>query len=594
MSPIRLDEPSEMPSTIGGGQITVSEYIFRRLCQVGIKSLFGVPGDFNLALLEHIYDVPELNWIGCCNELNAAYAADAYAKTSKQMAAVVTTFGVGELSALNGIAGAYSEFAPVLHIVGTTALAEKRSPNAKNIHHLIANRKIYQKPDHYVYEKIAKNFSIATASVDDDMEASCEDIDHVIEAIWRNSRPGYIFLPCDLTERVVPEERLEIALDLSYEVGCSSEKIEQVCNRIIERIYSSQNVSVLAGAFISKFRMNKLFDRLVELLEDKVNFFDTYMSKGVYNEEMPRYIGTYFGEKGNKVVSEAIEASDLVLCFGSFSNDMNTGFFSFKLGDDQIADINAQYTHFGGQMDTDVTMMDLLPVLVAKLDVSRVNTAVKYTNIPRQSLRNVHADVDAPLTEADVGRNIENLLQPHDVLIIETCSFMTGAYRLKMNGACLVNQCFWGSIGYALPATLGASLALRDFQKPGKVVTVEGDGSAQMSLPELVSMLRYNVSAIMLMLNNDGYTIERALNGPYRSYNDICGNWQWTQMLKTFGDINEEKSKSYKIDTAKQLYALTSTAEFHNEKRFQMVELIVPKFDMPWNYKQYEVKELSS
>lgn len=111
-----------MPSTV-----PLAEYLFTRLRQLGVESIHGVPGDYNLALLDYV--VPQgLHWVGNCNELNAGYAADAYSRV-KGLGAIITTFGVGELSAANAIAGAYCELAPVVHIVGTPArhLQESRA-----------------------------------------------------------------------------------------------------------------------------------------------------------------------------------------------------------------------------------------------------------------------------------------------------------------------------------------------------------------------------------------------------------------------------------------------------------------------------------
>ena len=97
--------------------IILARYLFARLHQLGLRGLHGVPGDFNLTLLDHVKP-SGLTWVGDCNELNAGYAADGYARI-KGTGALVTTFGAGELSALNAIAGAYAELAPVVHIVGT-------------------------------------------------------------------------------------------------------------------------------------------------------------------------------------------------------------------------------------------------------------------------------------------------------------------------------------------------------------------------------------------------------------------------------------------------------------------------------------------
>ena len=96
---------------------TLGRHLSRRLVQAGVTDIFTVPGDFNLSLLDQLIANPELNNIGCCNELNAGYAADGYAR-SRGVGACVVTFTVGGLSVLNAIAGAYSENLPVICIVG--------------------------------------------------------------------------------------------------------------------------------------------------------------------------------------------------------------------------------------------------------------------------------------------------------------------------------------------------------------------------------------------------------------------------------------------------------------------------------------------
>lgn len=106
---------------------TVGQYLAARLQQTGMTHYFSVPGDYNLVPLDELLKHPDLTMISCCNELNAAYAADGYARATGGPAAVVFTFSVGGLSALNGIAGAYAESLPVIAISGgpnTNAEAE--------------------------------------------------------------------------------------------------------------------------------------------------------------------------------------------------------------------------------------------------------------------------------------------------------------------------------------------------------------------------------------------------------------------------------------------------------------------------------------
>ena len=108
-------------------KIKIGDYLIEKLKEFNVDSIYGVPGDYNLGFLDHIDDAQGIEWVGNCNELNAAYAADGYARI-RGFAAMVTTFGVGELSAVNGIAGSYAESVPVVKITGmpTTEVQENR------------------------------------------------------------------------------------------------------------------------------------------------------------------------------------------------------------------------------------------------------------------------------------------------------------------------------------------------------------------------------------------------------------------------------------------------------------------------------------
>src|SRR5215469_13968798 len=111
---------------------TVADYLLTRLSQAGVISVFGVPGDYNFPILDAIAARPALAWQGMATEQGAGYAADSYARL-RGLGAVVTTFGVGELSAINAIAGAYAESVPVVHIVGTPALTARNA--GVTLHH---------------------------------------------------------------------------------------------------------------------------------------------------------------------------------------------------------------------------------------------------------------------------------------------------------------------------------------------------------------------------------------------------------------------------------------------------------------------------
>lgn len=105
---------------------TVVQYLLTRLYDIGVSDIFGVAGDYSFPINDAICENNKMRWVGCCNELNAAYAADGYARI-KGIAALSTTFGVGELSAINAIAGSYAEYLPIFHLVGMPSSGTQES-----------------------------------------------------------------------------------------------------------------------------------------------------------------------------------------------------------------------------------------------------------------------------------------------------------------------------------------------------------------------------------------------------------------------------------------------------------------------------------
>src|SRR5262250_3042203 len=116
---------------------SIGNFLLRRLQEAGIKHVFGVPGDYNLGFVQQLEDRGEPAWIGNCNELNASYATDAYARING-VGALTVTHGVGTLSAINGVAGAYSEHVPVILISGCLPL--RAIQRGDLMHHTLIDR----------------------------------------------------------------------------------------------------------------------------------------------------------------------------------------------------------------------------------------------------------------------------------------------------------------------------------------------------------------------------------------------------------------------------------------------------------------------
>ncbi|VAH41768.1 unnamed protein product [Triticum turgidum subsp. durum] len=180
--------PASSPTFVGSPEATLGRHLARRLVQVGVGDVFAVPGDFNLTLLDHLVAEPGLRLVGCCNELNAGYAADGYAR-AKGVGACAVTFTVGGLSVLNAIAGAYSENLPLICIVG--------GPNSNDygtnrvLHHTIGL------PD---FSQELRCFTPVTCyqAVVNNLDDAHEQIDKAISTALKESKPVYISVSCNL------------------------------------------------------------------------------------------------------------------------------------------------------------------------------------------------------------------------------------------------------------------------------------------------------------------------------------------------------------------------------------------------------------
>ena len=166
---------------------TIGDFLLRRLHEAGVQHLFGVPGDYNLEFMQQTAERGDPLWIGTCNELNGSYAADGYARLHG-LGALVVTNGVGALSAINGIAGAYSEHVPVICICGT--LPMRAVEHRDMMHHTLADG------GRGNFYRAFTEVTAAQAQLTPQNAAG--EIDRLILTAWQRKLPVYLELPSDI------------------------------------------------------------------------------------------------------------------------------------------------------------------------------------------------------------------------------------------------------------------------------------------------------------------------------------------------------------------------------------------------------------
>lgn len=488
-----------MPS----GKITLGRYMWERLHQIGVDTIFGVPGDFNLQFLDSIFHVDGLKWIGNQNELNAAYAADGYARVKGVPGCFVTTHGVGELSALNGVAGSMSEHVKIIHVVGQTTRAMQK--NHMMIHHSIGN-----KPDHQQYAKASVGLRYAAAELWDIKTAPAE-IDRVIRECFLKSGPVYIFLPLDLSSEEVDEGLLDTPIDVEPAVDFTAQ--ENAVKAIMSAIAEAAHPSILVDAWTQRFGAAKEAQELVRKLN--VPYFSANMGKGVVDETEETYIGVWNGEVSSPGVKEAAKAADLIITLGYIPCDTNSAGFSRKVDDAKAIHINPHDVVVKGTVYPNTSIKPLIAALTAALPSKPQHQIAKAQLPPPRT----PLDKDAKhLTQSFLWPQIESFLRPNDVLIGETGTTNWGLCDITFPANVqLVTQIYYGSIGFATAATMGVDVARCELEArtgtKGRTILCTGDGSMALTIQEIGTMIKAKSKAIIFVINNDGYTVERLIWG---------------------------------------------------------------------------------
>ncbi|EAO9360532.1 alpha-keto acid decarboxylase family protein [Salmonella enterica] len=529
---------------------TVADYLLDRLAGCGIGHLFGVPGDYNLQFLDHVIDHPTLRWVGCANELNAAYAADGYARMSGA-GALLTTFGVGELSAINGIAGSYAEYVPVLHIVGAPCSAAQQ--RGELMHHTLGDG------DFRHFYRMSQAISAASAILDE--QNACFEIDRVLGGMLAARRPGYIMLPADVAKKTAIPPTQALALPV-HEAQSGVETAFRYHAR--QCLMNSRRIALLADFLAGRFGLRPLLQRW--MAETPIAHATLLMGKGLFDEQHPNFVGTYSAGASSKEVRQAIEDADRVICVGTRFVDTLTAGFTQQLPTERTLEIQPYASRIGETWFN-------LPMAQAVSTLRELCLECAFAPPPTRSAGQPVRIDKGELTQESFWQTLQQYLKPGDIILVDQGTAAFGAAALSLpDGAKVVVQPLWGSIGYSLPAAFGAQTACPD----RRVILIIGDGAAQLTIQEMGSMLRDGQAPVILLLNNDGYTVERAIHGAAQRYNDIA-SWNWTQIPPALNAA--QQAECWRVTQAIQL--AEALERLARPQRLSFIEVMLPKADLP-------------
>jgi TPP-dependent 2-oxoacid decarboxylase len=533
---------------------TVGDYLLDRLAELGVTEVFGVPGDFTLEFLDHVVAHKKIRWVGNANELNAGYAADGYGRL-RGMSALITTFGVGELSAANAIAGSYAEHVPVVHIVGAPS---KDAQGARRVvHHSLGDGDF----EHFL--RIAREITCAQANLAP--ATATREIDRVLSEVREQKLPGYLLTATDVAR--FPTEPPTIPLP-RYMGGTSPRALSLFTEAATELIGDHQ-VTVLADLLVHRLQAVPQLEAL--LAADVVPHATLMWGKSLVDESSPTFLGIYAGAASTERVRRAIEEAPVLVTAGVQFTDMVSGFFTQHIDPSRAIDVGHNQSVVAGQffapLDIEVALQALAGILERR-------------GVRSQQLPPVYSEThfepparEQPLTQEALWNSLSAALTPGNVVLADqgTSFYGMAAHRLP-RGVTFIGQPLWASIGYTLPAALGAGLAHPD----RRIVLLIGDGAAQLTIQELGTFAREGLTPVVVVVNNDGYAVERAIHGRDAYYNNIVA-WHWQDLPKALGANNV---LAYRAQTYGELEDALSAAAGHRD-RMVLIEAVLARLDVP-------------
>ena len=547
--------------------IKISDLIVRFFEDKGIKNVFLLSGGMMMNLLDSLSKSSKITYVCNHHEQASAIAAEAYARVNNSIGVCYATSGPGATNTITGIAGAWLDSSPVMFLTGQsrTGITVRGSG--------ISNLRMYG------------NFEVDISKIVEPITKysvflnNPNDIFYELEKSYylaTSNRPGPVLLdvPLDIQATIVDEDNLN-----HFSIP-KKKKINFDSNYVKSELENSHKAIVLAGNGI---RVSNQVKEFISFIYDiQIPVVTTQLANDLiaYNDNL--YIGKV-GLRGDRAGNYAIQNADLIIVIGSSLHITTTGYDLYKFApeakkiiidiDDAILEKNKNISQL--QIKSDIKTF--LETLKGKVKPLKSNDWIKVLTNWKNSFRVVdepHHFNNDKINTYQLVNELSNSLIGNEIVITDSGSLyyiMGQAFLTKKNQRVIVSGAL-GAMGYALPASIGAS-----FAEPNKnIFCITGDGSAQLNIQELQTISHHKLNCKILIINNNGYASIRSsqaafLNGHLAGCSENTGvsfpNWK---------KLSSSYSIPYKrIDKPCEIKSMLH--DVINTKGPFFVEIIVPE-----------------
>jgi len=387
---------------------TVAEYTLRRLAALGIDKVFGVPGDYAFPVNDAAEVIDGLEWVASANELNAAYAADGYARI-RGAAILSTTYGVGELSALNGVMGSRAHRLPVFHIVG---MPSERIQHLRLItHHNLGDTR-YDR-----FQEISASACCVSAVLTPD---NCiEELERVIREALRQSMPAYLVI--SQVNGVMPVIGTPVSgVPLAEVTRRRSDPTELAAavRAILAKVAAAQRPVATVTTMTARYGVAGKAADFIRAANLPVML--TPNDKGVLDESLPQFIGMYSAASSRPPeVRDVVAQADLILDIGGVMlTELNTGLWGDVLDTSGAVCIHDDWVRSGTDVYLNVAIGDVLDALIADVAPRERESGPLPTELELTGAG------DEPTSSANFYPRLQRRLRSGDTVVIETGTCM--------------------------------------------------------------------------------------------------------------------------------------------------------------------------
>jgi indolepyruvate decarboxylase len=561
---------------------TVADYLLARLLQLNVTEIFQIPGDYVKHFTQALEHFDGIQTIGAVNELDAAYAADAYGRT-RGLGAVSLQYGVSTFSALNAIAGAYVERSPVVVISAAPGSDDRQMTKMYDVlfHHSTGNLG--------ADEEVYKHVTVASETLSTSVGAA-QKIDNLLIAAITHKRPVYIACyrevwgePCERPSKKKLEPQV-----IKSDPRALENAVEQAWSQII----AAKSPMIFAGVEVLRHGLSGLLQKLIDA--SGFLYTTTSLGKTVLDEKGNKFIGTYSDAASIKEVRELVEKSDCFLTLGTIITDDYLWFISSKYPNMVLAtteQVRAGFFTYEG-----VTMKDFMEALLEKFKQAKnYPLSVKAPSPPaypepwKANSDPYWNDKPQTITYNRFFQHSMQFLKDNNmfkdiVMTYGVSSAMyvaTNAYGLSQGS--FISSAAWQCIGFETGAAAGVQLG-----SGKRAWTVAGDGGFMMVCQSLSTLARNKLNAVMFVMSNGVYAIEQVYvdmtafdPGPKNKFDafDILPKWDYMALAQAYG------AKGFRVSTVDELRSVLKEIKKITNKPV-LVEVVIPEKVLPGQMKR--------